>query len=206
MKNRSTPATLFLAAISLILLSCSSSVSASSETRNVNQDFFGIILNGNANVYIAQGDQNEIRIEGLEQNTREVSTVVSNGALVINAGVLRNVSVYVTMTDINLLQVNGSGMIRATTPLNSDMLLLKITGSGVISADVRALSVGMIINGGGKIYANGIAGDSYIKVKGSGQVVSMNLDSLRESAYVENLTVQQSSLKRKSHRGLSLHQ
>jgi hypothetical protein len=205
MKTRFTLVALVLA-MSALTISCTSSSAASSEIRNVDQKFYGIILNGNANVFLTQGDANTVRVEGMEELTQDVTTSVSNGALIINAGALRNVNVYVTMSDISLIQVNGSGMIKATSTVNTDMLLLKISGTGIISADIRALSVGMIINGGGKIYAGGITGDSFIKVKGNGQVINMNLDSLRQTASVEEIVADQEMPKRKSHRALSLHQ
>jgi len=198
---------LMIVSLSSLLIGCTASSASASEIRSVDQNFYGIILNGNANVYLTQGESNAIRVEGNTANTEEVTTSISNGALVINAGVLRNVNVYVTMTDINLLQVNGAGAIRATSTLNSDMLLMKISGTGIISADVRALSVGMVINGGGKIYAGGITGDSFVKVKGNGQVISMNLDSLKQTAYLDEVYVDDKSVsKRRSHRALSLHQ
>jgi len=207
MKTRFSLFALALVSMTTLVLGCTSSNAASSEIRTVDQNFYGIILNGNANVYLTQGDYNAIRVEGMNQNTEDVNTSVSNGALVINAGALRNVNIYVTMTDINLLQVNGAGIIRATSTLNSDMLLMKISGTGIISADVRALSVGMIINGGGKIYAGGITGDSFVKVKGSGQVISMNLDSLRQTAAVETVNIDEQGFnRRKSHHALTLHQ
>lgn len=207
MKTRFTLIALLSVAMSTLVLGCTSTTAASSEIRDVEQNFYGIILNGNANVYLTQGENNSVRLEGIGSNTSEVTTMVNNGALVINAGSLRNVNVYVTMNDINLLQVNGAGVIRVISTLNTDMLLMKITGTGIISADVRALSVGMIINGGGKIYAGGITGDSFVKVKGNGQVISMNLDSLKQTATLEAFNVeQQISPRRKSHRALSLHQ
>lgn len=206
MKTRFTLVALVAMAMSTVLLGCTSTTAASSEIRSIDQNFYGIILNGNANVYLTQGEFNAVRLEGMNENTEEVTTSVSNGALVINAGGLRNVNVYVTMSDISLIQVNGAGIIRSTSPLASDMLLMKISGSGIISADVRALSVGMVINGGGKIYARGVTGDSFVKVKGNGQVISMNLDTLRQSASLEAVNTEVSNARRKSHRALSLHQ
>src|SRR5688572_6868278 len=119
MKTRFALTLLLTAGISSIVIGCTSSTASATESRTVDQNFYGIILNGNANVYLTQGDVNAIRVEGQAANTEDVTTSVSNGALVINAGLLRNVNVYVTMTDINLLQVNGAGMIRATSPLIS---------------------------------------------------------------------------------------
>jgi hypothetical protein len=207
MKTRLALTALMIVSLSSFIIGCTTSTASASEIREVDQNFYGIILNGNANVYLTQGEVNAIRVEGNTANTEEVTTSVNNGALVINAGMLRNVNVYVTMTDINLIQVNGGGAIRTTTTLNSDVLLMKVSGTGLISADVRALSVGMIINGGGKIYAGGITGDSFVKVKGSGQVISMNLDSLKQTAYLDEIQVgDNSSAKRRSHRALSIHQ
>ena len=206
MKTRFSLVVLVSIALSTFFFGCTSSASASSEMRSVDQNFYGIILNGNASVYLKQGSSNSIRVEGLDENREELKTSVSDGALVINAGTLRNVTIYVTMTDINLIQVNGAGVIRATSTVNSDMLLMKINGTGIISADVRALSVGMIVIGGGKIYAGGITGDSFVKVKGNGQVISRNLDSLRQTATMEAVNIKQAEpTGRKSHRTLSLH-
>jgi hypothetical protein len=173
-----------LVALALVLVSTlppkadAESNAAVSETRATSGNFYGIILNGNANIVLTQGESNSVRIEGAAENVREVGTHVSNGALVIESGSLRNVTLYVTMNDISLLQVNGNGMISAKTIILSDLLLMKVNGNGTINADVRALSVGMVINGGGKIIARGSSGDSYIKVKGQGQVYSSNLESM----------------------------
>src|SRR5690348_9569510 len=103
MKTRFTLAALMIAFLSSSIIGCTTSSAAVSEMRSIDQSFYGIILNGNANVYLTQGDVNAVRVEGLQANTEDVSTSVSNGALVINAGSLRNVNVYVTMSDINLL-------------------------------------------------------------------------------------------------------
>jgi hypothetical protein len=173
-----------LVALALVLMTSlppkadAESNAAVTESRQVAGNFYGIILNGNANLILTQGDANSVRLEGAADNVREVATNVSNGALVIETGSLRNVTVYVTMNDISLLQVNGNGMINAKSIIFSDMLLMKVNGNGTINADVRALSVGMVINGGGKIIARGSSGDSYIKVKGTGQVYSTSLESV----------------------------
>ncbi len=207
MKTRFTLVAMVSIALSTTVLGCNTITAATSETRTVDQNFYGVILNGNANVYLTQGDYNSVRVEGLAENTESVITTVSNGALIISAGSVRNVNIFVTLADINLLQVNGAGVIKSTTTINSDMLLMKITGSGIISADVRALSVGMVVNGGGKIYAKGITGDSFVKVRGSGQVITMNLDTLREASRLEATNVEESSPeKHRTRRALSLHQ
>ena len=181
-----------LVALALVLMTtfsfgCTETNAAVCESRTTG-NFYGIILNGNANVILTQGETNSVRLEGDYQNVREVGTNVSNGALVIESGQLRNVTVYVTMSDVSLLQVNGSGVISSKSILFSDMLLMKVNGNGTINADVRALSVAMVINGGGKIVARGSSGDSFIKVKGNGQVFSQNLDSVSVKKELSQVT------------------
>ena len=164
--------------VSISSLACANANGASSDLRLVNQNFYGIILNGNANVYLIQGDVNSVKVIGSKQHVDEVTTKIINGNLVINTGELRNVNIYVTMNETNLLQVNGSGKIQSMSPVNADMLLLKINGSGIIQADVRTLSLGMVINGNGIIYIGGMTGESFSKVKGDGKIIAANLDAL----------------------------
>src|SRR5689334_959278 len=86
MKTRFALVVLALVSTSTIILGCNSTTAAASEIRSVDKSFYGIILNGNANVYLSQGETNSVRVEGLDENTQDVTTAVSNGALVINAG------------------------------------------------------------------------------------------------------------------------
>jgi hypothetical protein len=123
-------------------------------------------------------------VEGTSGNVESLETSVRNGALVINSGTLRNVDVYVTVADINLIEVKGNGRISGTSLINSDMLLIKVTGNGRVDVDVRALSLGMIVNGNGKIYAKGSVVDTYSRIKGNGKIISMNLDSLKQYSSV----------------------
>jgi len=155
MKTKISLVALMLVSITVLSLGCTESKAAVvNEIRNTGS-FYGIILNGNANVILTQGESNSVSVEGEETNVSEVETKVVSGALVIGTGSLRNVTVHVTMNDISLLQVNGNGVITGKTLLYSDVLLLKVNGNGTINTDVRALSVGMVINGGGKIIATG---------------------------------------------------
>src|ERR1051325_3253356 len=86
-----------LVALALVLMTslsfgCTESNAAVCESRTTS-NFYGIILNGNANVVLTQGEANSVRLEGDYGNVREVGTTVSNGALVIESGQLRNVTV-----------------------------------------------------------------------------------------------------------------
>jgi hypothetical protein len=136
-----------------------------------------------------QSDVNSVKV--VNANASEVKTNIVNGVLVINTGTLRNADIYVTMDEVNLLQVNGNGMIRAISTINSDMLQLKVKGNGMIYADVRALSLAMTINGNGKIYVGGVAGESLTRIVGDGSVVNTDLDTvhIKPATYQSSTTL-----------------
>ena len=54
---------------------------------------------------------------------------------------------------------------------------MKVNGSGSLKIDVRALTVGMIVNGSGKIIISGSSGESYLRIFGTGNIFTDNLDS-----------------------------
>ena len=178
-KSKSMFVIMMMSLAAFLFTSCKSASAAVSENRLVDNKFYGVILKANAQVILSQGTETSIRIEGDENSVSSVETTLDNGALVINGTNDLPVTIYVTMDDISLIEVNGTGRIFSSQVIYSDILLLKVVGSGSIQVDVRSLSLGMIVKGNGKIYAKGITGDSYTRVFGNGQVVAMNLDSVK---------------------------
>ncbi|HQW00097.1 MAG TPA: DUF2807 domain-containing protein [Bacteroidia bacterium] len=170
----------FFAAILLSLTGYAFPSSDSSELatdlRNVN-NFSGLIVNTTANVILSQGESNSIRIEGEKDMVKEITTTIENGALIIAGNNNHAITIYVTATDINLVEVNGNAKIYANGLVNSDILLLKVNGSGSIRMDVRTLTVGMLVKGSGKIIVSGSTGDSYSRVIGQGSIFADNLDA-----------------------------
>lgn len=158
------------------------SVDRKIENRNIG-NFYGIIVNTNANVIITQSDESGVQIAGTSSAINNVKTEVVNGALVINGQSGRSVDIYITVEDLNLIEVNGSARILGNGTFNTDIVLLKVNGSGSIKMDIRSLTLGMIVRGSGKIIASGSTGSSFIKVFGSGNVYASNLDSFSNSIY-----------------------
>ena len=50
-----------------------------------------------------------------------------------------------------------------------------------MKVDVRALTLGMIVNGSGKIIVSGSSGDSYVRIFGTGNIYADKLDSFSYS-------------------------
>ena len=165
--------------------------------------FYGLIVNSNANIILTQGENNSIRFEGEKSDLRGIKTSIENGALVINGGNNYPVSIYISAEELNLIEINGSAKLFVSGSINSDILLLKVTGSGSMKLDVRALTVGMIVKGNGKIIVSGSSGDSYSKILGSGNIFSENLDSF---SHTEERTAFNDNQKNKKRTTLKLHQ
>ena len=171
---------LFFAALLLSLTGYAIPSSDSSEfatdSRNINS-FSGLIVNTSANVILSQGETNSVRIEGEKAMVKDITTNIENGSLVIAGHNNHAVTVYVTVEDISLVEVNGDAKIYANGLINSDILLLKVNGSGSIRMDVRTITVGMIVKGTGKIIVSGSTGDSFSRVIGQGSIYADNLDA-----------------------------
>ncbi|TAH39203.1 MAG: hypothetical protein EYC69_13515 [Bacteroidetes bacterium] len=171
----------FLAAFMFSLAACAYSANgeAANEKLSTNlvDDFYGLIVNTPANVIIEQGEQQTIRFEGASKDLKQTNVKIENGNLVISGTNSNPVTIYITIKEINLIEVNGNSRLYSSAVINSDLLLLKVNGSGSIRLDVRSLSLGMLVKGSGKIIASGSTGTSYSRIYGIGKVITSDLDS-----------------------------
>lgn len=169
--------------VSAVLIGLSAITFASNESSELTTTtydlgkFYGLIVNSNANIILTQGEHNSIRMEGNKRELKDIKATVENGALTIIGGNNYPVNIYISAEELNLIEINGSARVFAKGCINSEILLLKVNGSGSMKVDVRALTVGMIVNGSGKIIVSGSSGESYVRVLGTGNVFTENLDS-----------------------------
>ena len=192
------------------LLACSATKAESNELISdlrTPGNFYGLVLNTNANVILTQGTETALRVEGDLRLIKSIRTEVLNGALVISGTNNRPVTVYVTMEEINLIEINGAGKVFSSQPVNSDMLLLKVNGTGSIKLDVRALALGMIVKGTGKIIASRSVGESFVRVFGKGNVYAQGLDTITGTELsATNVTWKQEPSRSEKRNLLNLHQ
>ncbi len=176
MKNK-----LFLAALIISMSACAYSVNGEAAINNSNTDalenFYGLVINSPANVILEQGEKSSIRFEGEVKDLKKISTNIENGNLIISGTNNKPITIYLTIGEINLIEVNGSARVLASGAINTDLLLLKVNGNGSIRMDVRSLSLGMVVKGAGKIHASGSTGSSFTRIYGEGKVFSEELDS-----------------------------
>lgn len=144
------------------------------------RDFDGIDLRISADVYIRQGAQQKVVIEGQRNIIDEIETSVNNGVWKIETDrCIRNhddLRIYITVPDVTLLRLSGSGNIISENTLVVNDIELTISGSGTIDAALDADDINAKISGSGDIILEG-AGDALVlNISGSGDFRAFNLD------------------------------
>lgn len=138
--------------------------------------FKSLSLGVAGDLYLKQGNSFSVELEGDKDLLEVIETEVRNGRLVIrrsNWRIMRNaqVTVYITMPEINGLSVSGSGTLEAKGPVNGDDLDISVSGSGkIILNDLKAERVDCSISGSGNIRLKGSANDYVeLSISGSGK-------------------------------------
>ena len=155
--------------------------------------FYGVVLASDINVVLSPDETSSVRVEAIASDIHFINTKVINGNLVVS---VRNnhklhgpVTVYVSVNELNLVEVIGNGKVRASEMFSTDMLTLKLKGNGSITMDVRALSVGVNLNGCGSINLSGSAANSIIKTVGQGHVVTRYFSSFNTVEMIDDTAV-----------------
>ena len=96
-----------LALVAAVVVSLATTVRADHESANevssVDRpvgNFYGIIVNTNANVVLSQGEKASVRIEGRTKDVEKIVARIENGSLIISGSNNVPVTVYVTVEEL----------------------------------------------------------------------------------------------------------
>jgi hypothetical protein len=158
-----------------------------SEEREVSE-FTGIELEGEGQVEIEIGPSSSLVIEAEDNLLPLLSSEVSEGVLVLGTtrevDPTRDIIYHVTMTDLESLQVTGSGRILAPA-VNGESVAIGVSGSGEVHADdVAATLVEVEIEGSGSVEIAGATDTLVVSISGSG-----NLDAESLTAMTADVTI-----------------
>ena len=151
-----------------------------SETR-VMKSFTKIRLGVDAKVIITRDSVQSVRVEAQPNILEVLETEVSGSWLDISVhGCITDhkpVTVYITMPNVEAIDVNGSGTIETQGNFSPDRIELTINGSGTIKASLSANEVYSDIRGSGNINLFGSARKFKIDIAGSGDVNAQDMPS-----------------------------
>ncbi len=154
------------------------------ETRKVS-GFTGVSLSISADIYLSQAADYKVEIEADADYLEKIETVVDGDMLKIKNKDHFNfvfhdkkVKIYISMPQVNVLNISGSGDILAQTAIKTDDLKIKISGSGNIKVEILSVkNLNLAISGSGDIYMAGtnMAESASYSISGSGDIDNQNL-------------------------------
>ena len=140
----------------------------------------GVNLGFSGDVVLTQGSPQKIVMEGQQNILDNIKREVKNGVWNIyfdrSTRDMKNVTVYVTLPNLDEVKLSGSGSIRSTNKFTgADKMGIRVSGSGGITLDYMANSTDLALSGSGEINLSGESKDLSIAVSGSGDIAAANL-------------------------------
>jgi hypothetical protein len=192
-----------LVLFTLVLLSVASLAFAQTTNKTLElSEFQSVYVNSNYTVYLKQSNKQEVKVEALTDIYSLTEIKVENGVLMINVErkpdnpnksiwskiddikLNPTMKVYVSVKNVNELQVNGGGKIISENSIASDNLTLGVAGSGTLDLDIKGKTIRTELSGSGTIILKGYASFNDILMSGSGNLNAFNLEL--ETAKIRN--------------------
>ena len=151
-------------------------------------EFKSIYNNSNYAIYLKQTNKQEVVVEALTEIYELTNITVENGVLMVNVErkpdnpnksvwakiddikLNPTMKVYISMKNLNELQVNGGGKIISENSLAGSPLNLSVSGSGSMDVDIKGDLVKVDLSGSGKMTLKGYATSLDALVSGSGDL------------------------------------
>jgi len=135
-----------------------------------------------ADLILTQGEQQKVLIEANEEILEDLVTIVKNGTLIIKYEVWKITSkrpqIYITMKDIQGVDVSGSGSVSAETKIIGTDIEFNISGSGKMNfTDFAADNIEINISGSGRLelFGSDELESMDFDISGSGDIISSDL-------------------------------
>lgn len=150
------------------------------ESELVLDDFSGIISAIAAQIYLTQGDEQEVWIEAQENIIDNIELDVRNDVWVIEYKEFvrwaKPVKIYITVPDLKKVSITGSGSVTGLTEFTGlEHLDLTISGSGHFDMETESESLDVLISGAGGFDLSGQTEKFSILVSGSGSINAEDL-------------------------------
>jgi hypothetical protein len=182
---------LVVSAVAILALSIASFAQVTKKTLEL-PEFKSVYNNSNYTVLLKQTNKQEIVVEALTEIYELTNIFVENGVLMINVErkpdnpnksvwakiddikLNPTMKVYISMKNLNDLQVNGNGKIISENSLAATVLTLSVSGSGSMDLDIKGDIVKAEVSGSGKISLKGYATSIDANLSGSGDLLGFN--------------------------------
>lgn len=175
-----------IAVIGSILFSCQpqqSEEKGEAMTENRSLDSFSRLkLSGIVNLYLSQGDEESIRIEGDAEWVDKLQVQQSGDLLTISLpdgnntfGKNDKLEVYLQFRDLSELAFEGAGQIKSASVLELDEFLISGKGVGNIVLELEAEKIEAKLNFVGNMELKGASQELYLENEGVGNIDASQL-------------------------------
>jgi hypothetical protein len=154
-------------------------------------NFTGVQLSSSYDVYLTEGSNFSVKVEGEDNILPYVRTEVRNGTLEIETrdnvwlNTHRDVKIYVTAPSYEKIYLTGSGDISSQTKLTSaSKMALDLTGSGNLKVVLDAPEVKADVTGSGDMELQGDTKKFDSKISGSGNINAQELKAEESSVHI----------------------
>jgi hypothetical protein len=155
-------------------------------------EFKGIYVNSNYTVYLKQTNKQEVTIEALTEIFSLTEVKVENGILMVNVErkpdnpnksiwakiddikLNPTMKLYVSVKNINDIQVNGGGKVVSENSIAADYMTMGVSGAGSIDIDLKGNTIKAEVSGPGALNVRGYASSMDALVSGTGAVNAYN--------------------------------
>jgi len=151
------------------------------ETRDL-KPFNGIGIGISADVYYTTGNTHEIRIEGNQQDVKDLITQVEDGYLKLKYDDWKTkrskLTIHITSAELEKVSMSGSGKFIADKPISSEEMQIAVSGSGsILFSALDAEEVEVKISGSGNVNLEKGSGEEMdVKISGSGKILAENFE------------------------------
>lgn len=159
---------------------------ANAEVRTVSS-FNKVKISGALAVYISQGKEQAVAISSEDGKYNDkIKTEVSKGTLKIyvDGGSWNNwnwgnkeIKAYITVTEIQGLDVGGASTVKITDPIKADNMSLDISGASGIRGEINAASLSFDISGASVAEISGSTNSLYVESSGASSFRGYDLTS-----------------------------
>lgn len=151
--------------------------------------FRKIIVETEATVILSQDNAQRVLVQADDNLQNLIETKIENGTLSISVpkcvNPTKNITVFVSMKDIDELTLSGNGKILASRSITSDNIKFVVSGSGEIRFDeLHAENITTQVLGSGSITLRGNAITHTIESVGSGAVHAYELKAINSKLSV----------------------
>lgn len=144
-------------------------------------NFSELELNSSIPVFISQGGEQQVTVKGNENLIELLNKKLSGKTWEIEfekcVSSTENFEVHITVTDLNRVELNGSGSITGRSPIKGEILELVLDGSGDLKMELQVKELETELNGSGDLQLSGSTKTHEISLDGSGDIHAENLKS-----------------------------